>query len=70
MSGDKAYDKQVYEQVLAGIRGDNPEHAKATAKEKAEARKIIAAQTKTLRKKYNSRQNGGGDVIDTGMFNS
>jgi hypothetical protein len=63
-------DREIFEQVLRGIRGDNPEHAKATAAEKAQAKKIIDAQKKALRKKFNSRQNGGGDVIDTGMFNS
>lgn len=70
MSKDEQYDKEVYDQVLRGIRGDNPEHKTATAKEKAQARKVVAAQGKYLKKKYNSRQNGGGDVIDSGMFSS
>lgn len=70
MSNDKQYDKEVFEQVLRGVRGDNPKHKEATAAEKKKAQQIIAAQKKHLRKKFNSRQNGGGDdVIDTGMFN-
>lgn len=63
-------DREVFEQVLRGIRGDNPEHAKATAAEKRQARRIVDAQAKALKKKFNSRQNGGGDVVDTGMFDS
>lgn len=64
-------DKEVFERVLRGIRGDNPEHGKATAKEKAQAQRIVDAQKKRLKQKFNSRQNGGGDdVIDTGMFSS
>lgn len=69
MSKDEQYDNEVFEQVLRGVRGDNPVHKRATEKEKAQARKIVAAQAKRLKRKYNSRQNGGGDdVIDTGMF--
>lgn len=68
MSNDKDYDRKVYDQVLRGIRGDNPVHKEATAKEKAQARKLVTTQAKYLKKKYNSRQNGGGDVIDSGMF--
>jgi len=71
MSKDEQYDREVFEQVLRGVRGDNPVHKEATAQEKAKARKIVQAQAKRLKKKYNSRQNGGGDdVIDSGMFSS
>lgn len=68
MSNDKQYDREVYEQVLRGIRGDNPEHDKATSKEKAQARKIVDGQKKHLRKKYNNKRKGGDYTIDTGMF--
>lgn len=70
MSNDKQYDKEVFDKVLRGVRGDNPDHKAATAAEKAKAKQIVAAQKKHLRKKLNSRQNGGDYTIDTGMFNS
>lgn len=68
MSNDKEYDRRVYEQVLRGIRGDNPSHKGATAKEKAQAEKVVKAQAKHLRKKYNNKHKGGDYSIDTGMF--
>jgi hypothetical protein len=70
MSKDKQHDKEVFQQVLKAVQGDNPEHKKATAAEIAKARRVIEGQKKALRKKFNSKQNGGGDddVIDTGMF--
>lgn len=71
MSRDEQYDRKVFEQVLRGIRGDNPQHKKATAAEKAKARRVMEGQKKALRRKFNSRQNGrGDDVIDSGMFSS
>lgn len=70
MSSDKDYDRKVFDQVLSSVQQGNSEHRKATAAEKAKARKIVEGQKKALRRKFNSRQNGGGDVIDTGMFGS
>lgn len=72
MSRDKEYDQQTFDEVLRGVRGDNPAHKRATEAEKRQARRIMDAQKKRLRTKFNSRQNGGGgdDVIDSGMFDS
>lgn len=70
MSNDKEYDSEVYEQVLRGIRGDNPEHKKATAAEVKKAKQVVEAQKKHLRKKYNNKNKGGDYTIDTGMFSS
>lgn len=72
MSNDKKYDKATFDAVLAAVRGDNPEHSRATAKDKKRARDLLDAQGKYLQKKYNSKQHGGGghDVIDSGMFDS
>lgn len=72
MSRDKEYDKQTFDAVLRGVRGDNPVHKEATQAEKQQAKRIMDAQKKRLRAKFNSKQNGGGgdDVIDSGMFSS
>lgn len=72
MSRDKEYDRQTFDEVLRGVRGDNPTHERATKAEEAKVKRIMDAQKKRLRAKYNSKQNGGGgdDVIDSGMFSS
>ena len=70
MSNDKEYDREVYEKVLRGIRGNNPAHKEATAKEKAQAAKVVKAQGKHLKAKYNNKHKGGDYTIDSGMFDS
>ena len=70
MSNDKEYDREVYEKVLRGIRGNNPAHKEATAKEKAQAAKVVKAQGKHLKAKYNNKHKGGDYTIDSGMFSS
>ena len=70
MSNDKEYDREVYEKVLRGIRGNNPAHKEATSKEKAQAAKVVKAQGKHLKAKYNNKHKGGDYTIDSGMFDS
>lgn len=71
MSKDKDYDKVTFNEVLAAVRGGNPDHSSASAKDKQRARDLLAAQKKHLRKKFNSKQNGGDPgSVDTGMFSS